>query len=69
MPNANMDSHVNVEQRRRALAIILSRGVLRYNRRIRQLESGRSENFSDFSSGGLEVLGKTRLSVSERTRG
>jgi hypothetical protein len=69
MPNTSAITQMNAEQRRRALAIILSRGVLRYNRRIRQLKSGYRDNFSDSSAGGLEVLGETRLSVSERTRG
>ena len=66
MPNVNIDSHLTAEQRRRAVAAILARGVLRYHRRMRRLESGHGKNCSDSSPEGLEVLGETRLSVSQR---
>ena len=60
---------LTAEQRCQAVAAILARGVLRYHRRMRQLESAHGENSPDSSPGGLEVLEKTRLSVSERTTG
>ena len=63
------NSSVTAEQRRHAVAAILARGVLRYHRRMRQMDSARGENSPDSSPGGLEVLGKPRLSVSERTAG
>ena len=69
MPNLNVDSDLTAKQRRQAVAAILARGVLRYHRRIGRLDSGPAENFPDFSHEGLEVLGETRLSVSERTAG
>ncbi len=62
-------SSMTPEQRRQAVAAILARGVLRYHRRTTRLESGRGENSLDSSPEGLEVLGKPRLSVSERTTG
>ena len=68
MPTAITTSDMSAEQRRHAVAAILARGVLRYHRRIRRL-SRPAKNSSDSSPGGLEVLGDTRLSVSERTRG
>jgi len=61
-------SDMSAKQRRRAIAAILARGVLRYRCRVRRLFRP-DENSSDSSPGGLEVLGDTRLSVSERTRG
>ena len=48
------------------LAFLLCRG---FCTRIRRLDSRSATNSSDSSPGGLEVLGDTRLSVSERTRG
>ena len=69
MPNVKIDSDLTAEQRCHAVAAILARGVLRYHRRIRRLDSKPGENFPDSSPGGLEVLGETRLSVSERTAG
>ena len=61
-------SGLTAQQRRHTVAAILARGVLRYHRRIRRL-SRPAKNSSDSSPEGLEVLGDTRLSVSERTRG
>ena len=69
MSTINANSTLTAEQRCHAVAAILARGVLRYHRRIRRLDSKPGENFPDSSPGGLEVLGETRLSVSERTRG
>ena len=68
MPTQSTNSLLTAEQRCHAVAAILARGVLRYHRRMRQLDSTRGENSPDFSPGGLEVLGNPRLSVSERTR-
>ena len=61
-------SDMCAKQRRHAVAAILARGVLRYHRHIRRLARP-VKNSADSSPGGLEVLGDTRLSVSERTRG
>lgn len=69
MLNVNLNQEISPEQRRRAVAVILARGVLRYHRRIGQLESDQPENLPDSSPGGLEVLDETRLSVSERSGG
>jgi hypothetical protein len=69
MSTQSASSPLTGEQRRQAVAAILARGVLRYHRRIRRLDSGPGENSPDSSPEGLEVLGETRLSVSERTKG
>lgn len=69
MPNVRLDTDVSPQQRRRAVAVILARGVLRYHRRIGRLESDQPKNLPDSSPGGLEVLGETRLSVSPCTTG
>ena len=69
MPNLSVDSDLTANERREAVAAILARGVLRHHRRIGRLGSGPGENSPDFSPEGLEVLGETRLSVSERTAG
>jgi hypothetical protein len=68
MSTQDTSSPLTAEQRYKAVAAILAQGVLRYHRRIRQLESA-PENSQNFSPEGLEVLEKPRLSVSERTRG
>jgi len=64
MQNLRVNSDLTANERREAVAAILARGVLRHHRRIGRLDSDPGENFSPE---GLEVLGKTRLSVSERT--
>jgi hypothetical protein len=69
MPNLNVDSDLTANERREAVAAILARGVLRHHRRIGRLGSGPGETSPDFSHEGLEVLGETRLSVSERAEG
>jgi len=69
MSNVSVNSHLSPEQRYRAIAAILTRGMLRYHRRILRLDSGPGENSSDSPRGGLEVLGETRLSVSRRIGG
>jgi hypothetical protein len=69
MPKAKPNSDMSPEQRRRAVAVILARGVLRYHRRMHQLEVGQPKNLPDSSPAGLEVLGETRLSVSQCTTG
>lgn len=69
MPKTKFDPDISPEQRRRAVAVILARGVLRYHRRMHQLEPGRPENLPDSSPDGLEVLGEMRLSVSQCTTG
>lgn len=51
-------------QRFQQVAAILAKGVVRRQRRVRRGESRPEEKSSEFSPGGLEVPGKTRLSVS-----
>lgn len=69
MPIAKSDFEMSPERRRRAAAIILARGVLRYHRRIVRMKSGQTENSPDSSQNGLEVFGETRLSVSQCSGG
>lgn len=65
----NASPILTAEQRLHAVATILARGVLRYHRSIGRLDNGPSKISSEFSPEGLEVLGKTRLSVSQRAGG
>ena len=65
MSKPNVDAKPTGKQRRGAVAAILAQAVLRYQRRIGWLVA----SSSDSSPQGLEVLGKTRLSVSERAKG
>ena len=69
MPNApRTGTELTPEQRLQQIAAILSRGLLRFQRRIRRSESRPPNNEESFPT-GLEVLGETRLSVSRRVRG
>lgn len=68
MPIKTAISDMTAEQRRHAIATILARGVLRYHRRIRRLDSGPDEEKPETPTHGLEVSGRKRLSVSRRTR-
>ena len=52
------------DQRFKQVAAILAKGVVRRQRRVRRGESRPEEKSPEFSPGGLEVPGKTRLSVS-----
>lgn len=67
MTNEISESYLSDEQRCQAVAAILARGVLRYHRRIKYMNSGHAKNPPDSSSGGLEVLDETRLTVSDVT--
>ena len=69
MPTAITTSDMSADQRLEAVAAILAQGVLRYHQYIKRLESDPGKNCLDSSSRGLEVLGKTRLSVSQRAGG
>ena len=65
MSNEIYEPHLSAEQRCQAVAAILARGVLRYHRRIKYMNSGHAKNPSASSPGGLEVLDETRLTVSD----
>lgn len=52
------------EQRFQQIAAILAKGVLRCQRHLRVAASFPEQVSSESSPGGLEVPGKTRLSVS-----
>jgi len=68
MPIKTAVPHMTAEQRRHAIATILTRGVLRYHLRIRRLDSATNEKKPETPSQGLEVSERKRLSVSRRTR-
>ena len=52
------------DQRFKQVAAILAKGVVRHQRTPRRGESRSGEESSETSPAGLEVPGKTRLSVS-----
>ncbi len=52
------------EQRFKLIAAILAKGVIRCNRQLRTVISTPEKDSSESSREGLEVPGKTRLSVS-----
>ncbi len=52
------------EQRFKQVATILANGVVRHQRSVRRSESHPDDKSPESSSEGLEVPGKTRLSVS-----
>jgi hypothetical protein len=68
MPIKTAISDMTAEQRQHAIATILARGVLRYHRRIRRLDSCPDEKKQETAPEGLEVSERKRLSVSRRTR-
>lgn len=69
MPNVNATSNLTAKQRLQAVAAILARGVLRYHRHIRRLDGCPGKISPVSSPEGLEVLGESRLSVSQRAAG
>ena len=52
------------DQRFKQVAAILAKGVIRHQRSVRRGESRSGEKPPEISPDGLEVPGKTRLSVS-----
>ena len=54
------------DERFKQVAAILAKGVIRHQRSVRRGESRSGENPPESSIAGLEVPGKTRLSVSRR---
>jgi len=64
MPSAVLSSASDPtpEERRRQIAAILAHGVVRHRCRA---ERAKTEKFSQFLNTGLEVVSKTRLSVSK----
>jgi len=65
----NASPKAPADQQLQSVAAILARGVLRYHRHIGRLDNRPSEISSEFLPEGLEVLGKTRLSGSQRAGG
>lgn len=63
MPKPPLDD-LTPEQRFKQIAAILAKGVIRCQRRLRDTASPPEQVSSEPSPGGLEVPGKTRLSVS-----
>ena len=55
---------LTLDQRFKQVAAILAKGVIRHQRSVRRGESRSGENPPESSTAGLEVPGKTRLSVS-----
>ena len=52
------------EQRFKQVAVILAKGILRHQQSLRRGESRSGANRPESSTAGLEVPGRTRLSVS-----
>ena len=68
MPNSSVDE-LTPEQRFKQVAAILAKGVIRCQRHLRAAASASENVSSEFSPGGLEVPGQTRLSVSRGVGG
>jgi len=71
LPFPSRAADLSPEQRRRQIAAILARGVLRYQRLVRRSasDSVAAEKPLELGQAGLEVPGETRLSVSRRIGG
>jgi hypothetical protein len=63
MPNSPI-TDLTPDQRFKQVSAILAKGVLRHQRSVRRGESRSGEESSETYPAGLEVPGKTRLSVS-----
>ncbi len=69
MPSRTEASSMPANERRREVAAILARGVLRL-RRVAQIGGiMHAPKSQDLRENGLELPGETRLSVSDGTRG
>ena len=69
MPRRTEVQPLSPDNRRREVAAILARGILRLRRNVRSGGNRHAQESQDSSENGLELPGETRLSVSESTRG
>ena len=69
MPRYRESPPISVKERRREVAAILARGVLRLRRTARVGGVTSDPECESSSENGVEVLPKTRLSVAGPTRG
>ena len=69
MPSRTEEQPMSADERRRSIAAILAKGVIRWRRRARAARIAPTPESSESLKNGLELRGKTRLSVSEGTRG
>lgn len=63
MPKSSLNK-LSPEERFKQVAAILAKGVIRHQRSLRRGESRSGEKPPEIFPAGLEVPGKTRLSVS-----
>lgn len=69
MPKHRQDEHLSPADRRRAVASILAKGVVRWHRRMRTAGTFDAQESSPDVRNCLEFPGETRLSVVNGTRG
>ncbi len=69
MPDHRECSTLSPDDRRREVASILAKGVIRWRKRARAARFMHAPQSSDPTEKGLEVSAETRLSVSDDPRG
>ena len=69
MSDSRQRRFISPDERRREVAAILARGVLRVRHIARIGGNSHGPESQDLAENGLELLGKTRLSASNGTRG
>ena len=69
MPKQRADEHLSPADRRRAIASILAKGVVRWHRTARTAGHPDAQKSSPGRENGLELPDGTRLSVVNGTRG
>ena len=69
MPSHLECSTLSPDDRRREVASILAKGVIRWRQRAKTARLKHAPESAPPAENGLEVSAETRLSVSDRTRG
>ena len=69
MPKHREDEHLSPADRRREIASILAKGVVRWHRRMKTTGAFDAQESSPDAQNCLELSGETRLSVVNGTRG
>ncbi len=69
MSTGNEAQFISPDERRREVAAVLARGVLRVRHIARISGNSRDSETQNLAENGLELLGETRLSASNGTRG
>ena len=69
MPSRTEAHPMSEDERRRRIAAILAKGVIRWRKRARAARIAPTPESAESLENGLELPGETRLSVSESARG